>query len=634
MIRFSLILFLVTALVVMGCKTEKTPAGPADEILTLDPVPAGKLVLTFRAEFNVDNETIQHALSEQFPDVRFIPVFHCANETQYELRQSLSGGGDEDIVISPNLKTVNDIVPDTLLDLSPYDFSDNYLGNALAGCEINGKLYYLPGPLALFGIIYDKTLFQEHGWQIPHGYDEFLALAKTIRSSGMKPIQPTAKYPRQAQLFLTMFDYKRSFGSVSGFKWIRDFQQGNETMVGKLDNALLRLSDLAKEGIFTPSDFDMQPGNRSMMMYTNNTCAMIVETDQAEMFAKQFNSTHSYGILPIWCGNAPDDDHLMSIPFYYIGLNKKLSEKGNEKKLAKALEVLKFISTPDGQVAINGGRMNHLSSVAGTPYEKTAFNEHIQETIRKGNLVPEVDLLASGNNNAVEKQLRVDMKKYLENSMDALALEKNLDATRDAALLNGIDRGALVGFADDTFTRLETGLFIADVLRAKAGADIGLCLVGTVTRGMVGRIYQGNLYATDINTLSLSVGQGNDTKNDKRLWLVRFTGSQLRELLAKANRTEIQEAIPNTPYYVASGLEITFAPWKEKKLVSVKKDGKELDPQATYTVALWGWPFKDPCKGTILKAFGESSEKILTEAIQEKGIISPPEPAGRFTLVY
>ena len=151
---------------------------------------------------------------------------------------------------------------------------------------------------------------------------------------------------------------------------------------------------------------------------------------------------------------------------------------------------------------------------------------------------------------------------------------------------------------------------------------------------MVGRIYQGDLYATDINTLSLSVGQGNDTKNDKRLWLVRFTGSQLRELLAKANRTEIQEAIPNTPYYVASGLEITFAPWKEKKLVSVKKDGKELDPQATYTVALWGWPFKDPCKGTILKAFGESSEKILTEAIQEKGIISPPEPAGRFTLVY
>lgn len=83
------------------------------------------------------------------------------------MRQSLRSGTAEDIIISPNMQAISDIAPQTLLDLSAKSFTDAYDGAALEACQIDGKLYYLPGPSNTFGIIYDKTLFAANGWQVP-----------------------------------------------------------------------------------------------------------------------------------------------------------------------------------------------------------------------------------------------------------------------------------------------------------------------------------------------------------------------------------------------------------------------------------------------------------------------------------
>ena len=52
---------------------------------------------------------------------------------------------------------------------------------ALNSCESNGHLYSLPGPGKIQGIVYDKTLFDEHGWKVPTSLDEYLALCRTIK---------------------------------------------------------------------------------------------------------------------------------------------------------------------------------------------------------------------------------------------------------------------------------------------------------------------------------------------------------------------------------------------------------------------------------------------------------------------
>jgi ABC-type glycerol-3-phosphate transport system substrate-binding protein len=620
--------------VLSGCGQSASSVMPKNEILTMKALDTGKMTVTIRAEYNVNNEAIRSALAAKFPDVNFVSVFHCSQETQYELRQSLTGGSAEDIVISPNMKSIADIAPDKLLDLSAESFVDSYNGSSLEACQLDGKLYYLPGPSSVFGIVYDKTLFAQNGWTVPRSYDEFIALVKTIDASGIRAIQPSCKYPRQAQIVLTMFNYADTFAGVDNFKWQKNYQAGTASMKGHLDAALARYKELNADGVIRPEDFDMQPGNRSAMLYTDHTCAMIIENEQAELYARQANSDHEYGMFPFWSGNDPDDDYLMSAPGYYIGINAALGQKGNEKKLAAVKKALEYISTPEGQLAINGSKTTQISNIAGAAFTKNSFNADIADTVSKGNLVPEVELMASGNANAAEKALKKSLRKYLEGSEDADKVMADCDAARTKALSAGVDRGEKVGSAAQNFTCLETGLFIADALKNKAGADIGLCYVGTVHCGMVGRIYKGDIYSADVGSLSLSVGQTSGDPNDKKLWLVSMTGSELKGLLKTGCAFDPNDNVPNIPYYVASGLEISFAPWQEDKLVSVTMaDGSALDEGRTYTVALWGWPFESACPGTVEKVYDDACDDILTSAIQQAGDLKPFDD-GRFSLVY
>ena len=107
----------------------------------------------------------------------------------------------------------------------------NYQSDALEECQIDGKLYYLPGPSSVYGIVYDRTMFSEHGWQVPHSYDEFLSLVGQIEAEGIRAIQPTCKYARQAQAVLTMFNYADTFGGVDDYQWLLDYQKGKTSMI-------------------------------------------------------------------------------------------------------------------------------------------------------------------------------------------------------------------------------------------------------------------------------------------------------------------------------------------------------------------------------------------------------------------
>ena len=625
-------LFLAAALSACGKKLPDEIRG--NDIITMTPVSKDRMTITIRAEYNVNNEAIRSALAEKFPDVNFVSVFHCSGETQYELRQSLLSGEAEDLIISPNMKAVSDIAGETMLDLSAENFADAYNGQALEGCAVDGKLYYLPGPSALYGIVYDKTLFEQKGWEVPRSYSAFLKLAETIEASGIRAVQPTCRYARQAQMVFTMFNYGSSFGGVDNADWLLHYQNGEGGMQGHLEAALERYRELNAAGIIRPEDFDMQPGNRSRMLYNDHSCAMIIENEQAMLYAEQAGSDHSYGMFPFWCGDGPDDDYLMSLPSYYIGVNARLLSGSNTAKLGKIKEILAYISTPEGQLTLNGGAMRQLSNVAGTPYTKDAFNKEIQEAVLKGNVVPEVDLMASGNNNPVEKALQSGLKEYLAGSITAEELLSGCDAVRDRTLQSGLDRGKKIGTAESSFTGPETAMFIAEALRQKAGADIGLCLAGTSHCGTVSRIYKGDIYAADINSLSLSVGVTNGNKDDKKLWLVSMTGAELKKLLDTGYKEVPQDNVPEIPYYTAAGLRIRFAPWKEDKILSVRlADGSELDDGAEYRVALWGWPFASACPGKVEQVFDDSSNDIITEAIEKSGSIRP-SGNGSFTISY
>ena len=53
--------------------------------------------------------------------------------------------------------------------------------------KVDGKLYSLPDQLETLMLYYNKTLFEEKGWQAPKTIDELMALSKTIADAGIIP---------------------------------------------------------------------------------------------------------------------------------------------------------------------------------------------------------------------------------------------------------------------------------------------------------------------------------------------------------------------------------------------------------------------------------------------------------------
>lgn len=81
---------------------------------------------------------------------------------------------------------------DILADISGYkgmqDVNEGYLdiAEALELVPVDGT-YILPYAANAAGILYNRQMFEEHGWQIPETWDEMLALCDEIAAEGILP---------------------------------------------------------------------------------------------------------------------------------------------------------------------------------------------------------------------------------------------------------------------------------------------------------------------------------------------------------------------------------------------------------------------------------------------------------------
>lgn len=611
------------------------PVGAApNEVLTLTPVKQDKTLITIRAEYDIDYDFMEAALEEKFPDIDVVFVLHWTGDTPYELRQSLAGGGAEDILLSAFMPAVRDLAPKYLIDFSARDFTAYYQRSALNNCQIDGHLYYLPGPSDIIGIIYNRTMFAQHGWKLPKGRSKFLQLCKTINAAGLRALQPTCKNPPDVQLLFTSFVYKELFAGLDNYKWLTDYQLGRVPMKGHMEPAFQFFSQLKDAGIVLPSDFEIRRANRSQMEYIDEKCAMIIETQMAQKYAKLFKSHSEFAMMPFWNGDEADSDYLVTRQNYFIGVNAGLKRPDQAKKLARVMDVIAWLSTPQGQRSLVGGTMTMLPSVRKLPTEFGDFNAEVRATIEKENFAPYVNFMTSGVNNPVQLKLGEELKMYLDGQKNSDTLMQDCDSVRDKVLRHGIERGAVLGKAGENFTKLETGLFIADTFKKKTGADIGLSLVGKINYGTVARLYKGDVTEKDIAMLTLMLERKPQYSDDKKLGVVEMTGAQIMDLLKKPFTEKNPESFRNVPYFVASGLKIVFAPWApdDRKLKTVTlADGSALIMDKSYTVALWYWPFDNRCPYRTVKIFDDSSEQIFAEAVKAVGTIEPIRD-GRFTL--
>lgn len=192
--QFFLLYVIVAALVLSACVAGPAPAAEGEADVSAQPEkvtvsmwfnpPSGGEGATCRVENSVDtfNELSQT-----------ISVEAVAQPNAWDAtRTAIAGGAGPDIVITPGPSFVFELAQaGQLMPLD--DFKDQFAWGeifvpwALNLGLVDGKLYSLPHELESLVLYYNKTLFEENGWEPPRTIEEMMALSEEIAAADIIP---------------------------------------------------------------------------------------------------------------------------------------------------------------------------------------------------------------------------------------------------------------------------------------------------------------------------------------------------------------------------------------------------------------------------------------------------------------
>jgi raffinose/stachyose/melibiose transport system substrate-binding protein len=127
------------------------------------------------------------------------------------VRTALAAGSGPDIVPAGGPAYVLEYAgADLLLPLDDYATQNGwdqiFVPWALGLGQVDGHLYSLPDSLETLVIWYNKTLFEQNGWQVPQTMDELFTLAQTIQDAGVVPFANAyGDFPPGHELFVAAF---------------------------------------------------------------------------------------------------------------------------------------------------------------------------------------------------------------------------------------------------------------------------------------------------------------------------------------------------------------------------------------------------------------------------------------------
>ena len=594
-----LLLLAAAAALLTGCGRAGSPDGAQalpkgaaeDEILTLTPVDQGKELVTIHYEYGLDIvQEIENVTEARFPNVDVVMVHDGANNSVVLLDGNLREGTACDLIFSRFLPNLERAPRDCFLDLSGEAFINNFYLTSLEPCiQPDNRLYYLPGPANLFGIIYDKTAMEENGWAVPTNYSEFVALIDTIDHSGLtvteeldgviqevpvRAIRPSMAFTDSFRIQLYPYVYQQVFAGQKNLEWLLSFQNGEGSLLGHLEPLADAMKQLLDDGVLHLEDWDYMPRHRLPMLCTSHSTVMIFGPVNSFANATLANSDHEYAILPIFAGDGPGSDYLYSVPTYYMAINKASAAVSPHRKQL-LLDILAYICEPETQSKLYGTANTIVSNIKSVAPDDVGQLIGIQKTIREGRIITDFSLDAEAILNEEARDMltgKITVEQWLRDGDRYHAdLRKGVSMYDPQGL----------GTCEQTLSKLDTALLMGRVYRDVTGADIGLVYVNLADQGANCRVFAGALTTQTVR----NIAPDRTSAEGEGLACSTLTG---RQIMACLSGMPSRVGHSDNWYYVASGLNVEFAPWMpagQRLVRCTLPDGTALDPDAAYTVA-------------------------------------------------
>ena len=604
----------------MGCQSTEAPT----DVLTQKETEEGRTQITVLVKHAFAINTFEKMVEEKFPNIDIVQVGNFSSDIGAEEYSARLEHDDlTDIVMTWPLDVGREYWEDRLMDLSGMSFTSNYNTSMLNQVSNGGKLYYLPGPAQIRGIVYNKTLFKEKGWEVPHDYEGFIKLCQTIEASGIRSLQLGFKNP---EVFDTAFDgfaYASSFSTLQDAQWLNEYNNGKGSFGDQYSKAIDTFEDLSKAGVFKKSDLDVNYQEREKMIF-NRQCAMIEDSVLVARMGHDYNGcTDEFGLMPFF-NEAKDADWARLYMVCYIGLNKHLAESANKEKFELVKQIMEYISTDEGQDALIGDTGGMFSSLKGSSLPDVPEISDLVTTLKEGRfaIFPEF-------RNA-QGTLRSCLADLLRGDITKTELIKKVDEANKSAV--DAPKEEVLGTATKDFTFIETGNFMCDALAKKSGCEVALYLDNGKDglfngKGITGRFYKGDVTMKDVERISSAF------KNGSKGELLKIT-MKGKDLMKTLEESIVSRSNKKGWFYYFSGLKVDINP-AAKIGNRIKKvtlaDGTKLEDDKSYSIAIMDdsvpkeYMITSDNTGVLVK-------DVLVEAIKNAKTISPSED-GRFNIV-
>ncbi len=541
------------------------------------------------------------AVRNSAPDMPLNIEYYCGSNPSGYIQQKLAGSEPPDIVYFSGTLSA-EFQQKYLLDLSGYDFLENYQLSLVNQRDVDGAVYSLPANYSIICMMYNKTLFEEHGWEVPTTHSELVSLCRQIREDepGLIPITHAGSMAGTYWRLIGEIAQCGFLSTQDGMLWQEKFVAGEASFEEGFGDTISKLQELIDAGAFDIADKEAKNNDVTDNLLNRKAAMSFAIGGFPYLVTNLKDCRDEIGGFP-YLGDTPEQQFL-NVSVNNIGISKKLSEPGNEKKLEAALKVVEYLSTEEGQNTMHVA-VTDVSPLAGSvPSEEFPPYKDVWDVFSSGSSAPYI--LEGYEDIWVEGGTFVKNELFTSGSLDGLS--EKMDELHKLALGEG-SAPVHVATVPEDLTHLQTVQLMADLLLG-AGGDVAVVSDGGAkdgvpnTGGVSGRLFAGEL---DHDSYNICI-PGNSGKTLVKLTL---TGEELFCLLENGRTMTFEDKSAVFDYYWA-GMDAVL---ENGKIVSaVLSDGRTVEKDGEYTVIISAVDYD-----TEVYPGGEDTGSVIKDAYLE-----------------
>ena len=534
---------------------------------------------------------------EKYPDIELEFISYTGgNRTGYSWAQ-MRAGDIPDIFITSQILD-KDLAKEHLVDLSGYPFINDLPTSVLDQISLDGEVYLLPVNYAMYGIFYNKTLMEEHKWEVPSDFAELKALCEEIRQEGLIP--GVVGTQLTGGPFSTVFNLAKTdwFTTFEGVKWEQDFLAGDAAAKGRWEGTMDYVKQYMDIGMFHTDPQDIN-NPELLLSYLGNRQAVFCTAVQTVNITEFPETGDKLGMMPFISKDGGKNIYMYN-PSFYFGLSSRLTEPGNEKKLEDAVKLLSLVYSEEGQATfIDETTPCVMSTLNSTVVPEDALIYDAHQAFLEGRAFP----MTYTGWEPVLPDIGQAYKEWLrsENDMDGT----KCIARMDELMQQHLDQSDHIYFCESTedFTLEETGRLVGKALGSQSGADAAMIPLGEfheggveISSGITGKLYAGKINQDIVSTICPGT--------DGEYTVMSMTGAEAKELA----KTGFDAAGDHNPF----------------PYLLVTKGGAELKDDESYQVAflLDGYT-EETAEKYPHQTHKGSMKDFLTAWLKEQGTVSP-----------